>query len=893
MVKFDLEADRERVMHWGPWMLFDHYLIVRPWSLEFVASATKVDSTLVWIRFPGLGVMFYDESVLLTIASAIGKPVKVDLNTLNMTRGRFARACVEINLEEPVVGRFFLNGVWYNVEYEGLHLLCSSCGCYGHVLQNCPHAARSESMATGVGEKETTEQPPRVPTHSEGSAAQTGEKSDPHVKGGIAPDPHGDWMIVKQRNQKHNFGKPQGKGRFSSHNGSEEIKEQNHAGAVNAKGKRRVSELVRLHHPSLFIVLETHCQFSSVESFWRKLDYQLCYSVEATGHSGGIWVLMAGSCTTNISAFASHPQAISFKVVEGSKSWVCTPVYANPRVDLRQRVWAHLRELGGRVTLPWLVLGDFNEILLSTECRGGRFSLSRASQFLEVVNDCNLLDMGAKGLRFTWFGDRNTSFFHAQTLARRKRNKIKGLFLLDGSWNTDPGVLKTEAVRFYREIFSIDHEQESLDMHTGAPPGLGVEAQLALTAPVTNEEVRRAVMSMKSYKAPGPDGFQPFFFKQYWPIVGDELWFTVKDAFRLGFSEVSLLETQMVLIPKVDHPVSLKEFRPISLCNVAWKVISKVLVARLRPFLQNVIGPFQGSFIPGRRTRDHSIIAQEAFHFVRKKGSGVGSLAVKNDLEKAYDRVRWDFLESTLVQFGFPPVTIQLIMWGLRNSTISLLWNGNTLPSFVPSRGLRQGDPLSPYLFVFYMERLALRISELLHEGQWKPVQLSPGGLPLSHLLFADDILLFGQALEDQARLMASVLEEFSRSSGLKVNSTKSKFVSSRRVSQRRIDTLEGLLGIGHTARIGKYLGIPMTHGQPRCAYFFDVMDKIQGRLAAWKSKLLNKAGKLCLVKSTISSIPVYSMQTLWLPQAVCNRIDQACRRMLWAKPDSTRFGPQ
>ncbi|XP_020211516.1 uncharacterized protein LOC109796245 [Cajanus cajan] len=243
MVKFDLEADRERVMHWGPWMLFDHYLIVRPWSLEFVASATKVDSTLVWIRFPGLGVMFYDESVLLTIASAIGKPVKVDLNTLNMTRGRFARACVEINLEEPVVGRFFLNGVWYNVEYEGLHLLCSSCGCYGHVLQNCPHAARSESMATGVGEKETTEQPPRVPTHSEGSAAQTGEKSDPHVKGGIAPDPHGDWMIVKQRNQKHNFGKPQGKGRFSSHNGSEEIKEQNHAlPSYSKKGAHIVAE---------------------------------------------------------------------------------------------------------------------------------------------------------------------------------------------------------------------------------------------------------------------------------------------------------------------------------------------------------------------------------------------------------------------------------------------------------------------------------------------------------------------------------------------------------------------------------------------------------------------------------------------------------------------------
>ncbi|XP_020208554.1 uncharacterized protein LOC109793499 [Cajanus cajan] len=226
MVKFYLEADREWVMHGGPWMLFDHYLIVRPWSPEFVASATKVDSTLVWIRFPGLGVMFYDESVLLTIASAIGKPVKVDLNTLSMTRGRFARVCVEIKLNEPVVGRFFLNGVWYNVEYEGLHLLCSSCGCYGHVLRNCPHATRPELTTQGVGEQEVTKQQSGEPPHSAVSVASMGEKSGPQVRGDIAPDPHGDWLIVKRRNRKHNIGKLFSKGRSASHNGTTDFKER-------------------------------------------------------------------------------------------------------------------------------------------------------------------------------------------------------------------------------------------------------------------------------------------------------------------------------------------------------------------------------------------------------------------------------------------------------------------------------------------------------------------------------------------------------------------------------------------------------------------------------------------------------------------------------------------
>nr|KYP61063.1 hypothetical protein KK1_023487 [Cajanus cajan] len=170
--------------------------------------------------------MFYDESVLLTIASAIGKPVKVDLNTLNMTRGRFPRVCVEINLNEPVVGRFFLNGVWYNVEYEGLHLLCSSCGCYGHVLRNCPHIARPVPTTNGVGEKEVVEQPSREAMCNADYVAQSGEQSTLHARGTITPDPHGEWLIVKRKNRKHNLGKPLSKGRSSSHYGTAENKEK-------------------------------------------------------------------------------------------------------------------------------------------------------------------------------------------------------------------------------------------------------------------------------------------------------------------------------------------------------------------------------------------------------------------------------------------------------------------------------------------------------------------------------------------------------------------------------------------------------------------------------------------------------------------------------------------
>nr|KYP44952.1 hypothetical protein KK1_033533 [Cajanus cajan] len=144
-----------------------------------------------------------------------------------MTRGRFARVCVEINLNEPVVGRFFLNGVWYTVEYEGLHLLCASCGCYGHVLRNCQHAAQSESVANGVGEKETVVQSSGDPPRSAGSGDENGDQSIPHSQGGITPDLHGDWLIVKRRNRKPTLGRPLSKGRSPSHNGTAEANAKN------------------------------------------------------------------------------------------------------------------------------------------------------------------------------------------------------------------------------------------------------------------------------------------------------------------------------------------------------------------------------------------------------------------------------------------------------------------------------------------------------------------------------------------------------------------------------------------------------------------------------------------------------------------------------------------
>lgn len=157
MVKFDSEEDRTVVINGGPWLIFDRILAVRVWTPDYVADLAVIDRTLVWVRIPSLNVLFFDESFVLAIASGIGKPIKVDMHTLRVARGHFARVCVEIDLKQLVVGKVGVNGQWYKVEYEGLHLICAQCSCYGHVSRNC---------SIQKGEKKLAETKANYPDHS-------------------------------------------------------------------------------------------------------------------------------------------------------------------------------------------------------------------------------------------------------------------------------------------------------------------------------------------------------------------------------------------------------------------------------------------------------------------------------------------------------------------------------------------------------------------------------------------------------------------------------------------------------------------------------------------------------------------------------------------------------
>ena len=166
----------------------------------------------------------------------------------------------------------------------------------------------------------------------------------------------------------------------------------------------------------------------------------------------------------------------------------------------------------------------------------------------------------------------------------------------------------------------------------------------------------------------------------------------VKQIFRSGKVPEHLNKTLITLIPKIQGPKTLGNYRPISLCNTVYKVVTKIIVARLRPFLDKIISPLQTAFVPGRKGIDNVIIAQEIIHSLGKKKGKTGYIALKIDLEKAYDKLEWGFIRSMLIRINLPTQLIDVIMSCVSTVSTSILFNGEVLDLILPSRGIRQGD---------------------------------------------------------------------------------------------------------------------------------------------------------------------------------------------------------
>ncbi|GKV33767.1 hypothetical protein SLEP1_g42227 [Rubroshorea leprosula] len=332
-------------------------------------------------------------------------------------------------------------------------------------------------------------------------------------------------------------------------------------------------------------------------------------------------------------------------------------------------------------------------------------------------------------------GDGNSKYFHATASRRRQNNYIFQLkndqgILLEG---TDS--ILAHAYTHFQQAYASQENCNFTQIEGLIRPLVTAEMNVDLCRHVSDEEVKTTVFQMGAFKAPGVDGFPGCFFQKHWDIVGSDVCKAVQHFFTNGFMLRKMKKTKLILILKVKNPELISQYRPISLCNFTYKVIAKILANCLKVYLDDLISPFQSTFVSGRTIQDNILIAHEAFHGLHLKKSGKhGVIALKLDIQKAYDNVDWHCLENIMRAHGFCEKWIHMVMQCV--STVS--YTVATSAKKISGYKIRRRSPT------------------------------------ISHLLFVDDSLIFCRATMEEVNQLQTILQVYGDVSGQRVNFSKS-----------------------------------------------------------------------------------------------------------------------
>ncbi|KAJ9562034.1 hypothetical protein OSB04_007194 [Centaurea solstitialis] len=480
-------------------------------------------------------------------------------------------------------------------------------------------------------------------------------------------------------------------------------------------------------------------------------------------------------------------------------------------------------------------------------------------------------------LKWAKEGDENTKLFHVASKLRERRNRIQGLNI-QGTWSENPEEIKKFVFEFFKKKFE-KQNNSSAKLRSTKLKRISEEEASLLETKFTEEEVWSALIDCGNNKSPGPDGFTTGFLKKFWGLIKGDLmaaldWFWEKKELSNGCNS-----SFVSLIPKNTSPIGLNDFRPISLVGILYKVISKVLAERMKSVLVNVISNVQSAFLKGRSILDGILVANETISYLkssRKKG-----LIFKVDFEKAYDSVSWEFLLDLLEQMGFGRKWRKWVGTCLKSSRISILVNGSPTEEFSMEKGIRQGDPMAPFLFLVVAKGMHVMVEEAIKKGLFKGLKVGNGGVTLSHLQYADDVVFFGEWGTENIVNLVKLLKCFYEVSGLKVNINKCNIFGIG-VPE------EDVLGSARVVECGSgslpftYLGLPVGVSMEKVAHWEKVIIKFKNKLSSWKAKWLSFGGRLSLVKSVLSSLPLYYFSLFQAPVSVIKSLESVRSNFFW-----------
>eukprot|EP00253_Pinus_taeda_P023228 PITA_23228 len=493
--------------------------------------------------------------------------------------------------------------------------------------------------------------------------------------------------------------------------------------------------------------------------------------------------------------------------------------------------------------------------------------------------------------RIKWLreGERNTKFFHQAMIKHRQRNKILSIKDKNGNRVVEQAEIEQVLIDHHKEILrepQADRIHAIQDICSAIPRLVTEDQNKALMRAATLEEIEETVKAMKKGTAPGPDGFTVDFFQVGWHFLGKEILELVEESRMNQKVWPALNSTFYALIPKCDNQEDANGFRPIALCNVIYKIITSMMAKRLKPLLDKLISAEQTGFVEGRQILDGLVVNQEVIHSLKvKKQKG---MMIKLDLSKAYDRLSWTYLGKVLESFGFCRRWIDWIHSLISSPSFSILVNGIPSKTFSASRGLRRGDPLSPFLFILAAEGLGRFIKKEREANKIKGLKLWGNNLCLTHQQFVDDIMLIGEPTVKEVKHLRKILDLFAEASGLEINRDKSCVFIFNAVDQVKAHLIR-LLGFRRGEFPTKYLGNILDFTSKKMKNWQGITDKLSNKVANWAFRTLNIAGRIVLAIFVLQAIPVYPLSIMAAPIGICARIREIIRNFIWRGADQKK----
>jgi hypothetical protein len=478
--------------------------------------------------------------------------------------------------------------------------------------------------------------------------------------------------------------------------------------------------------------------------------------------------------------------------------------------------------------------------------------------------------------RVLWLkhGDKNTSFFHKKASHRRKKNMIDAITDRMGHVQTVYENIETTFINHFKDLFTSQdtiHIPEIVDV---VKNNISEDMYNYIQKEFTKDEVFNAIKDIKGLTAPGPDGLPALFYQTYWDIIGNDVTEVVLKVLNHMGSTKAYNHTHIFLIPNNNNPTHPSDYRPISLCNVTLKIITKTIANRLKLILPNIISHNQSTFVPGRLITDNTLVAYETFPHFNHNNIKQGYMGVKTDMANAYDRIEWIFLQNTFEAMGFPHHLTDTIMECVFNVTFPILINGNPSKPFSPQRGLRQGDPISPYLFICCANVLSGLMLKAQQQKMIHGIKIAHSAPEVSHLLFADDSLFFCTANKEEAQTIKNVITNYQEASGQFVNMEKYEIIFSKYTPQRKRNEIHSILPRKVVPYFKKYLRMPTHVGRSKRQVFDFIQDKVWNKLNGWKEKHVSFAGRRKLIKAVAQAIPTYIMSCFLLQKNLCQHIE-------------------